>query len=74
MGVKAKSYQSNAADYDAQALVDQVLRSLRSLAVNNAGITIDNLVMRLGEADFDQVIQVNLKSVFNMIKPFSVPF
>ena len=77
MGVKAKSYQSNAADYDhAQALVDQVLEEFGSvdILVNNAGITIDNLLMRLGEADFDQVIQVNLKSVFNMTKAIQRTF
>ena len=69
MGVKAKSYQSNAADFDqAQALVDQVLEDFEivEILVNNAGITKDNLLMRMGEIDFDQVIQVNLKSVFNM--------
>ena len=77
MGVKAKSYQSNAADYDhAQALVDQVLEEFKSvdILVNNAGITKDNLLMRLGEADFDQVIQVNLKSVFNMTKAIQRTF
>ena len=77
MGVKAKSYQSNAADYDhAQALVDQVLEEFKSvdILVNNAGITIDNLLMRLGEADFDHVIQVNLKSVFNMTKAIQRTF
>ena len=65
MGVKAKSYQSNAADFDqAQALVDQVLEDFEivEILVNNAGITKDNLLMRMGEIDFDQVIQVNLKS------------
>lgn len=77
MGVKAKSYQSNAADFDqAQALVDKVLEEFGTvdILVNNAGITKDNLLMRIGEADFDQVIQVNLKSVFNMTKAIQRTF
>ena len=70
-GVKAKAYQSNAASFDAaQALVDEVLKDFDGIdiLINNAGITKDNLLMRMGEEDFDQVIQVNLKSVFNMTK------
>ena len=70
-GVKAKSYQSDAADFEqAQALVDQVLEDFGSLdiLINNAGITKDNLLMRMGEEDFNAVIQVNLNSVFNMTK------
>ena len=77
MGVKAKSYQSNAADFDqAQALVDQVIETFGTVdvLVNNAGITKDNLLMRIGEADFDQVIEVNLKSVFNMTKAIQRTF
>ncbi|MHC5353840.1 3-oxoacyl-[acyl-carrier-protein] reductase [Myroides sp. LJL115] len=71
LGVKAKGYQSNAADFDAaQELVEQILKEFGNIdiLVNNAGITKDNLLMRMSEADFDQVIQVNLKSVFNMTK------
>ncbi|WP_109300759.1 3-oxoacyl-[acyl-carrier-protein] reductase [Aquimarina sp. AU474] len=71
LGVKAKGYQSNAADYDqAQELIKDVLETFGSLdiLVNNAGITKDNLLMRMGEEDFDKVIEVNLKSVFNMTK------
>ena len=77
LGVKAKSYQSNAADFDqAQALVDKVLEDFQTVdvLVNNAGITKDNLLMRIGEADFDQVIEVNLKSVFNMTKAIQRTF
>ena len=77
LGVKAKSYQSNAADFDqAQALVYQVIETFRTVdvLVNNAGITKDNLLMRIGEADFDQVIEVNLKSVFNMTKAIQRTF
>ena len=70
-GVQVKAYQSNAADFEAaQKLVDDVLADFGSLdiLINNAGITKDNLLMRMGEEDFDQVIEVNLKSVFNMTK------
>ena len=77
LGVKAKSYQSNAADFDqAQALVDQVLVDFGNIdiLINNAGITKDNLLMRIGEADFDEVIEVNLKSVFNMTKAIQRTF
>lgn len=71
MGITAKGYQSNAADFDqAQQLVDSVLNDFNGLdiLVNNAGITKDNLLMRMSEADFDAVINVNLKSIFNMTK------
>ena len=70
-GVKAKAYQSDAASFDAaQEFVKQVLTDFDSIDVliNNAGITKDNLLMRMGEADFDKVIEVNLKSIFNMTK------
>ncbi|CAI8166003.1 MAG: 3-oxoacyl-[acyl-carrier-protein] reductase [Flavobacteriales bacterium] len=70
-GVKVKSFQSNAADYkESQDLVENVLSDFGSIdvLVNNAGITKDNLLMRMGEEDFDKVIEVNLKSVFNMTK------
>ena len=70
-GVKAKGYQSNAANFkDAQELADAVLETFGSIdiLVNNAGITKDNLLMRITEEDFDSVIEVNLKSVFNMTK------
>ncbi|MCK8520342.1 3-oxoacyl-[acyl-carrier-protein] reductase [Aquimarina sp. D1M17] len=71
LGIQAKGYQSNAADFDqAQELVKDVLETFGSIdiLVNNAGITKDNLLMRMGEEDFDKVIEVNLKSVFNMTK------
>ena len=70
-GVRAKGYQSNAADFEAaQELVKTVLEDFGTLdiLVNNAGITKDNLLMRISEEDFDKVIEVNLKSVFNMTK------
>ncbi|RXG30197.1 MULTISPECIES: 3-oxoacyl-[acyl-carrier-protein] reductase [Leeuwenhoekiella] len=71
MGVKAKAYKSNAASFeDCQELVKQISADFESIdvLVNNAGITKDNLLMRMGEEDFDQVIEVNLKSIFNMTK------
>ncbi len=71
LGVKAKAYKSNAADFqESQALIDAVTKEFDSIDVliNNAGITKDNLLMRISEEDFDKVIEVNLKSVFNMTK------
>lgn len=71
MGVQAKGYQSNAADFtQAQGLVENVLADFSTIDVliNNAGITKDNLLMRITEEDFDKVIEVNLKSVFNLTK------
>ena len=70
-GTIVKGYQSNAANFDdSQKLADDVLADFGSIdiLVNNAGITKDNLLMRMGEDDFDKVIEVNLKSVFNMTK------
>lgn len=70
-GSKAKGYQSNAANFEeAQKLVDDVLADFGTvdILINNAGITKDNLLMRMSEEDFDKVIEINLKSVFNMTK------
>ncbi|AZQ58202.1 3-oxoacyl-[acyl-carrier-protein] reductase [Maribacter sp. MJ134] len=71
-GVKAKAYKSNAASFsEADALVNEVLKDFDGVIdvlINNAGITKDNLLMRMSEADFDTVIDINLKSVFNMTK------
>lgn len=70
-GIKAKGYQSNAADFqEAQKLVDDIVAEFGGvdILINNAGITKDNLLMRMSEEDFDKVIEVNLKSVFNMTK------
>ena len=71
LGVKAKGYKSNAADFtEAQKLVEDVMAEFGTVDVliNNAGITKDNLLMRMSEEDFDKVIEINLKSVFNMTK------
>jgi 3-oxoacyl-[acyl-carrier protein] reductase len=70
-GIKAKGYQSNAANFEAaQDLAKDVLKEFGSIdiLINNAGITKDNLLMRISEDDFDKVIEVNLKSVFNLTK------
>ena len=71
LGIKSKGYQSNAANFDeAQKLIENVLVEFGTIdiLINNAGITKDNLLMRMSEADFDKVIEINLKSVFNMTK------
>lgn len=71
MGVKAKAYKSNAASFEeAQELIANVSEDFSSIdiLINNAGITKDNLLMRMSEEDFDKVIEVNLKSIFNMTK------
>ena len=70
-GVKAKAYKSDASLMkDAEELIKDVLENFESIdvLVNNAGITKDNLLMRMSEEDFDRVIEVNLKSIFNMTK------
>jgi 3-oxoacyl-[acyl-carrier protein] reductase len=70
-GVKAKAYKSDASKMDdAEALIKDVLANFDSIdvLVNNAGITKDNLLMRMSEEDFDRVMEVNLKSIFNMTK------
>ena len=71
LSVKCKGYQSNAESFeDSQKLIDQVIKDFGNIDVliNNAGITKDNLLMRMTEDDFDKVIEVNLKSVFYMVK------
>ena len=70
-GVKAKAYVSNAADFEAaQKLADDVINDFGSIdvLVNNAGITKDNLLMRMSESDFETVMKVNMNSVFNNTK------
>lgn len=70
LGVKAKAYASNAADYNAaHETVKQIVEDFGRLdiLVNNAGITRDGLMMRMTEEQWDLVINVNLKSAFNLI-------
>ena len=69
-GVKARAYTSNAADFaDTQATVDKIMEDFGriDILVNNAGITRDGLMLRMDEAQWDAVINVNLKSAFNYI-------
>ena len=70
-GVECKAYQSNAASYEeSQSLVENILNDFDTfdVLINYAGITRDNLLLRMNEEDFDKVVEVNLKSVFNMVK------
>ena len=71
LGVKAKGYAYNVAEYNqAQDFVKEVLAEFGKvdILVNNAGITNDSAVKRMTEEQFDQVVNVNLKSVFCMTK------
>lgn len=71
LGVKAKAYKSNAGDFaQCETLVNAVLKDFGSIdiCVNNAGISKDNLLLRMTPEQWNEVIQVNLNSVFNMTK------
>ena len=70
-GVIVRGYKSDASSFeDCQKLVENISQEFEviDILINNAGITKDNLLMRMQEDDFDKVIEVNLKSVFNMTK------
>lgn len=70
-GVKAKGYRSDASKFEAaETLVAGILEDFGSIdiIINNAGITKDGLLMRMSEEQWDQVIEVNLKSCFNVVK------
>ena len=70
-GVKAKGYRSDASDFaQADALINSVVADFGSLdvLVNNAGITMDNLLLRMTEEAWDKIMNVNLKSCFNTVK------
>ena len=70
-GVKAKGYVSNAASFeDSQRVINEVVKDFGriDILINNAGITKDTLLMRMTEDQWDSVIAVNLKSVFNLTK------
>ncbi|MBL7698417.1 MAG: 3-oxoacyl-[acyl-carrier-protein] reductase [Chitinophagaceae bacterium] len=76
LGVKAKAYKSNAGIFaESESLVNDVLKEFGTIdiCVNNAGISKDNLLLRLTEQQWDEVIAVNLKSVFNMTKQVIKP-
>jgi len=76
LGVKALGYKSNAASYaDAEHLIGNVLMEFQTIdvVVNNAGITRDNLILRMSEHQWDEVITTNLKSVFNISKNVCKP-
>ena len=71
LGVKGKGYASDASSFEgSETLINEVMNDFGRIdvLVNNAGITRDNLLMRMTEADWDLVIKVNLKSIFNMTK------
>lgn len=71
MGVRAKAYQSNAGDFSAcESFVTDVLKEFGTvdICVNNAGISKDNLLLRMTPEQFEEVIRVNLNSVFYMTK------
>ncbi|HTL08160.1 MAG TPA: 3-oxoacyl-[acyl-carrier-protein] reductase [Chitinophagaceae bacterium] len=71
MGVKAKAYKSNAGDFAAsESFVNDVLKEFGSIdvCVNNAGISKDNLLLRMTPEQWDEVMNINLKSVYNMTK------
>ena len=75
-GGEAKGFKSNAADFDAaQQLVEEVVSEFGTVdvLVNNAGITRDTLLMRMSEEQWDEVINTNLKSVFNLTKAVQRP-
>ena len=73
-GGSAAAYQCNVADFEAsKAMIDAIIKENKRLdiLVNNAGITKDGLMMRMSEADFDDVININLKGSFNCIRHVS---
>lgn len=75
-GIKAKGYRSDASDFAAaEQLVVDIVADFGTLdiLVNNAGITRDTLLMRMSEEQWDEVLRVNLKSVFNLTKAATKP-
>lgn len=76
LGIKAKGYASDASNFaDTQKVVDNIVADFGGVDVliNNAGITMDTLLMRMTEEQWDKVIAVNLKSVFNFTKAVIKP-
>jgi len=75
-GVKAKAYKSNAGIYeDCERLVNQVVQEHGTVdvCINNAGISKDNLLLRLTPDQWDEVMNINLKSVYNMTRQVIKP-
>lgn len=75
-GTKVKGYRSDASDFkSAEELINQIVAEFGTIdiVVNNAGITKDGLLMRMSEEQWDAVININLKSVFNITKAASKP-
>lgn len=71
LGIKAKAYKSNAGDFSAcETVVNDMLKEFGciNILVNNAGISKDNLLLRITPEQWDEVMNINLKSVFNMTK------
>jgi 3-oxoacyl-[acyl-carrier protein] reductase len=71
LGVKAKAYKSNAGDFaQCETFVNDVMKEFGrvDVCVNNAGISKDNLLLRMNAEQWDEVMDINLKSVFNMTK------
>lgn len=76
LGVKVKAYQSNAGKYeDCEVFVNDALKEFGTIdvCVNNAGISKDNLLLRMTPDQWDDVMAINLKSVFNMTKQIIKP-
>ncbi|HCN83828.1 MAG TPA: 3-oxoacyl-[acyl-carrier-protein] reductase [Sphingobacteriaceae bacterium] len=74
MGTKVKGYRSDASKFDeAEKLINDIVADFGTIdiVVNNAGITKDGLLMRMSEENWDEVLEVNLKSVFNITKAAS---
>jgi len=70
-GIKSKGYASDASSFaESELLITRIMEDFQTIdvLVNNAGITRDNLLLRMTEQDWDRVINVNLKSVFNLTK------
>ena len=76
LGVDAKIYQANVANYDeVEVMTKQIIKDFGHLdiIINNAGITADNLMMRMDQQSFDSVIDVNLKGTWNVCKSVTRP-
>lgn len=76
MGRRAKAIQADAVDFEkAEAVINEIVEDWEKLdiLVNNAGITRDNLILRMTEEQWDEVIETNLKSIFNYSKAVAKP-